>query len=88
MTDVLARIVERKRQEVVSRLGGWPVEAAPATRSLRAALARPGARFIMEVKRKSPSGHQGRFPLEEAVAAYAPVADADPYFVTKTFCCK
>jgi len=76
MTDVLARIVERKRQEVVSRLGGWPVEAAPATRSLRAALARPGARFIMEVKRKSPSGHQGRFSLEEAVAAYAPVADA------------
>jgi len=76
MTDVLARIVERKRLEVEGRLRGWPVEAAPTTRSLKAVLARPGARFIMEVKRKSPSGHIGRFPLDEALAAYAPVADA------------
>ena len=76
MTDVLARIVERKRSEVAERLRGWPVAAAPTTRSLREALARPGARFIMEVKRKSPSGHQGRFTLEEAIGAYAPVADA------------
>ena len=76
MTDVLARIVERKRREVADRLGGWPVEAAPTTRSLRAALARPGARFIMEVKRKSPSGHLGRYEPAEAIAAYAPVADA------------
>jgi len=76
MTDVLARIVERKRSEVTKRLGGWPVQAPPTTRSLKAALARPGARFIMEVKRKSPSGHQGRFTLEEAIAAYSPVADA------------
>jgi len=76
MTDVLARIVERKRVEVAGRLRGWPVEASPTTRSLRAVLARPGARFIMEVKRKSPSGHTGRFTLDEALAAYAPVADA------------
>ena len=76
MTDVLARIVERKRSEVADRLGGWPVEAAPTVRSFRAALARPGARFIMEMKRKSPSGHQGRFGLDEVIAAYAPVADA------------
>jgi len=76
MTDVLERIVERKRHEVADRLGGWPVQAPPTRRSLRAALARPGARFIMEAKRRSPSGHQGRFTLEEAVAAYAPIADA------------
>ena len=76
MTDVLARIVERKRREVADRLGGWPVEAAPTPRSLRAALARPGARFIMEVKRKSPSGHRSHVAPDEAIAAYAPVADA------------
>ena len=57
MADVLARIVARKRREVAARLDG-PVPAVPATRSLRAALARPGARFIMEVKRASPSGHR------------------------------
>jgi indole-3-glycerol phosphate synthase/phosphoribosylanthranilate isomerase len=76
MTDVLAGIVERKREEVTDRLRGWPVQASPTTRSLKAALGRPGARFIMEVKRKSPSGHRSRLGLAEAVTAYAPVADA------------
>ena len=76
MTEVLDRIVERKRREVAERLAGRPVGATPTGRSLRAALARPGARFIMEVKRASPSGHRARVGLEEAVAAYSPVADA------------
>ena len=75
MADVLARIVARKRSEVAARLDG-PVGAEPTTRSLRAALARPGARFIMEVKRASPSGHRSAVSVEAAVAAYAPVADA------------
>lgn len=75
MADVLARIVERKRQEVAARLP-YPVAAQPTTRSLKAALQKPGARFIMEVKRKSPSGHQGRHSVDEAVSAYSPVADA------------
>lgn len=75
MADVLARIVERKRREVAARLND-PVAAVPTTRSLKAALARPGARFIMELKRKSPSGHEARFMVEQAVAAYAPIADA------------
>jgi len=75
MADVLARIVARKRREVAGRLDG-PVAAEPTTRSLRAALARPGARFIMEVKRASPSGHRSAVSIEAAVAAYAPVADA------------
>lgn len=75
MTDVLARIVERKRREVAERLVGTPT-AEPTARSLSAALARPGARFIMEVKQRSPSGHRSRATLEQAVAAYAPIADA------------
>ena len=75
MADVLARIVTRKRHEVAARLSG-PVAADPATRSLRAALARPGARFIMEVKRASPSGHRSAVTVGRAARAYAPVADA------------
>ena len=76
MPDVLAGIVERKRGEVANRLGGKQLDASPSSRSLRSALARPGARFIMEVKRRSPSGHRSAVMVEEAVAAYAPVADA------------
>jgi indole-3-glycerol phosphate synthase/phosphoribosylanthranilate isomerase len=76
MTDVLGRIVERKRREVAERLRGGPVPAGPSTRSLREALARSGARFIMEVKRKSPSGHVSQLGVSEAVKAYARVADA------------
>jgi indole-3-glycerol phosphate synthase/phosphoribosylanthranilate isomerase len=76
MTELLRAIVNRKRAEVDSRLGRRPVSAAPTTRSLRAALSRPGARFIMEVKRASPSGHRGLHSLNESMRAYAPVADA------------
>ena len=76
MADVLDRIVARKRVEVADRLGGRIIAAEPTTRSLRAALARPGARFIMEVKRASPSGHLSAVTVEQAVAAYATVADA------------
>ena len=87
MADVLAAIVERKKADVADRLATFDATAAePTRRSLRTALARPGARFVMEVKRASPSGHQARHPLESAVRAYAPVADAisvltdAPYF--------
>jgi len=76
MADVLAAIVERKRVEVASRLGGRGLDPPPTRRSLHAALAKPGARFIMEVKRASPSGHRSEVPVREAVTAYAPVADA------------
>ena len=75
MADVLVRIVARKRREVAARLRGR-VAAEPTRLSLRAVLARPGARFVMEVKRASPSGHRSAVSVEQAVAAYAPVADA------------
>ena len=76
MTDVLSRIVARKRVDVTLRLAGRPVDARPTHRSLRMALARPGGRFIMEVKRSSPSGHDSPYTAAVAAAAYAPVADA------------
>jgi indole-3-glycerol phosphate synthase/phosphoribosylanthranilate isomerase len=86
---VLAEIVARKRVDVAARLGGLGLEAAaPTRRSLKAALARPGARFIMEVKRGSPSGGAIR-PGADAAAlarAYRGAADAisvltdAPYF--------
>lgn len=76
MADVLSEIVAHKRREVAERLRGFDGSGvAPTTCSLRAALARPGARFIMEVKRASPSGHRSSHSVETAIAAYAGVAD-------------
>ncbi|MCJ8191134.1 bifunctional indole-3-glycerol-phosphate synthase TrpC/phosphoribosylanthranilate isomerase TrpF [Sphingomicrobium aestuariivivum] len=76
MGDVLDRIIARKRREVEERLGTRRFNAQPTTRSLSQALRKPGARFIMEVKPKSPSGHVAAHRPEEALAAYRPVADA------------
>ena len=77
MVDVLTQIVARKRTDIVDRLCAIDsTSAVPSRRSLRAALAQGGARFVMEVKRASPSGHEARHDLDTAVAAYAPVADA------------
>lgn len=85
---VLAEIVARKRIDVAARLAGQSGEAEPTRRSLKAALGRPGARFIMEVKRGSPSGGAIR-PGADAGAlarAYRGAADAisvltdAPYF--------
>ncbi|WP_300973069.1 bifunctional indole-3-glycerol-phosphate synthase TrpC/phosphoribosylanthranilate isomerase TrpF [Sphingomonas sp. LHG3406-1] len=76
MADVLAEIVANKRREVAERLRGFDASGiTPTRRSLRAALARPGARFIMEVKRASPSGHRSSHSVEQAIASYAGVAD-------------
>lgn len=73
---VLAEIVRRKRADVSARLRGLTLAPDPTRKSLRSALARPGARFLMEVKRASPSGHRSNIGVAEAVSAYAPVADA------------
>src|SRR5947209_17163152 len=90
---VLGEIVVRKKQDVAARLAGIELaalraRAEPTKRSLKDALARPGARFIMEVKRASSS--QGRLRADADPAAiarfYAGAADAisvltdTPYF--------
>jgi indole-3-glycerol phosphate synthase/phosphoribosylanthranilate isomerase len=87
---LLAQIVARKRIDVAERLGGgFGLEAAePSRRSLKAALARPGARFIMEVKRGSPSAGAIRPGADAAALARAYRGSADaisvltdaPYF--------
>ncbi len=90
---VLGEIVARKRKDVAERLAGVTLEelrgkAEPAQRSLRSALARPGARFIMEVKRVSPSQGELRGAADPAAMAraYRGAADAisvltdGPYF--------
>ena len=52
----LGEIIAHKRVEVAERLAGADLSAArPTTRSLVAAIAQPGARFIFEYKRRSPS---------------------------------
>lgn len=58
---VLGAIVARKRADVAARLGSTTLadlraRAAPTRRSLAAALGQRGARFILEIKRTSPSG--------------------------------
>jgi indole-3-glycerol phosphate synthase/phosphoribosylanthranilate isomerase len=76
MADVLGAIVAHKRREVAERLRGFDTSGiAPTRRSLRAALSRPGARFLMEVKLASPSGHRSPHSVETAIGAYAGVAD-------------
>src|SRR4051794_21180985 len=88
---VLGEILARKRKDVAARLGdlaGLRARARPTRRSLRAALARPGARFVMEVKRASPSQGQLRSDADPAAIAraYRGAADAvsvltdEPYF--------
>ncbi|HYJ53611.1 MAG TPA: bifunctional indole-3-glycerol-phosphate synthase TrpC/phosphoribosylanthranilate isomerase TrpF [Allosphingosinicella sp.] len=82
MGDVLGAILERKRADLAVRLAGAALadlraRAAPTRRSLRAALAQPGARFIMEVKKASPSaGALSGVAAAAQARAYADVADA------------
>lgn len=90
---VLGEIVARKLKDVEERLKGVSLDALrakaePTRRSLKAALARPSARFIMEVKRISPSQGELRAAADPAAIAraYRGAADAisvltdGPYF--------
>jgi len=79
---VLGAILERKRADVAARLatrslGELRGRAAPTTRSLAAALARPGGRFVMEVKRSSPSEGTLRSDADPAALARAYCGGAD-----------
>ena len=90
---VLGEIVARKRFDIGERFDGVAIDelrarAEPTTRSLKAALAQPGARFVMEVKRASPSQGKLKKEIDPAALAraYRGAADAisvltdGPYF--------
>jgi indole-3-glycerol phosphate synthase/phosphoribosylanthranilate isomerase len=92
-TGLLAEIAARKRIDVAARLDGISLDAlraraAPTRLSLAAALAQPGARFILELKRASPSLGPLRGDADPlAIArAWSGIADAmsvltdSPYF--------
>ncbi len=74
----LGEIIAHKRIEVAERLAGADLSPArPTTRSLAAAMARPGARFIFEYKRRSPSEGLLSDTLEPAAVARAYTGVAD-----------
>lgn len=90
---ILGAIVARKRVDVAARLGRVTLaeltgRATRSTRSLADVLAKPGARFVMEVKRASPSEGSLRAGADPVAIArgYAGAADAisvlvdEPYF--------
>ena len=80
---VLGAIVRSKREELRSRYSAVSIDALrsraePSLRSLAEAVGRPGARFILEVKRASPSQGTIRHgaDVEAIVRGYRGVADA------------
>jgi indole-3-glycerol phosphate synthase/phosphoribosylanthranilate isomerase len=80
---VLSQIVEAKRRELSARLDGVSIDAlrskaSPTRRSLRRAIGQPGARFILEIKKASPSQGSIRPGADPARLArgFAGVADA------------
>lgn len=80
---VLGTIAAAKREELGRRYAGVSLDslraaAEPTRRSLVQALAQPGARFILEIKKASPSEGLIRRGADPAVIArgYAGVADA------------
>jgi len=82
-SGVLGEIAAAKRHELARRFEGVTLDALrtraqPTRRSLAAVLAKPGARFILEIKRASPSAGAIRPGADPAVLArgYAGVADA------------
>src|SRR5438270_7844684 len=57
---ILGQIAAAKREELARRFDGVTLDALrsrarPTRRSLAAALTQPGARFILEIKKASPS---------------------------------
>ena len=80
---LLGAIEADKREELNRRFDGVSLDALraraqPADRSLAATLAKPGARFILEIKKASPSAGAIRADADPGKLArgYAGVADA------------
>ena len=80
---ILAEIEASRRADLASSFGGVTLEslrcrAQPTSRSLANALGKQGSRFILEIKRGSPSGGAIRPTADVAALArgYAGVADA------------
>jgi indole-3-glycerol phosphate synthase/phosphoribosylanthranilate isomerase len=90
--SVLAGILEQRRSAVAQRRARLPLsvveqQVTGTTRSLAAALSRPGLRFILEIKRGSPSAGLLRAAFDpEAIAdAYEGVADAISVIIEPDF---
>ncbi len=85
-SNVLAQILAVKRAELAQPPSTLPQRRRPV-RSLAESLARPGARFIMECKRASPSAGVLREleSLHPIVAAYEGIADAISVLTDRTF---
>lgn len=80
---LLATIEAAKRNALAERFDGVSLDAlraraTPTRRSLAGAIARPGARFILEIKKASPSAGAIRAGADAAALArgYGGVADA------------
>jgi hypothetical protein len=89
---ILGQIAAAKRAELDRRFAGVSLDAlrqraCATTRSLAAVLAADGARFILEIKKASPSAGTIRPAGEAAVLArgYAGVADALSVLTDRNF---
>ena len=89
---LLGKIAAAKREELALRYDGVSLDAlraraTPSRRSLAQAIAKNGARFILEIKKASPSGGAIRLDADPAALArgYSGVADALSVLCDRTF---
>jgi len=89
---VLGKIAAAKHAELQLRYDGVSLDALrararPTRRNLAAVLAKPGGRFILEIKKASPSGGAIRLDADPAALArgYDGVADALSVLCDRTF---
>lgn len=90
--NMLTTIADAKRNELAARFGDSSLDsllarARPTDRSLAGALSKPASRFILEIKKSSPSAGQIRPGADVAALArgYAGVADALSVLIDSPF---